>query len=250
MSSSTVIGSFKSKTDKLRKETDLKKLLKLNAKLNTQAEQAIKQNIGIVPTTATITQRVETDINRMRDEVIRRLSGSLGENQAKQFALRYILSPNDLVAFYYDMDYFLKQLQPDRPLTASYFYNEYVRWKRLSNIDATYDRIYNFITEGDYTAQEEKDLKKKLKEAFKKAEKDRDPTPLMDLQKNFLSGAGICTLDPTIQTEVSRLAHVGKTRVLESGLTPSLQSKYIRQLEDAMHTFDMGTIKKIAGGRL
>lgn len=202
MSSSLLIGSFKNKADKMRKEQDYKKLLRLQARLNKQSEQMIKMPVSLPPST-TIEQEVEMDINQMRNSILSRISSILGDSGAKRFVYRYLQASGELDYFFDNMDDFIKILRYDRPLNASYLFNIYTRWKQRR-----------------------------------------------ELQKDQMTGMGYGSLQPTIQTEVDRMGHDARQRVLNSGLTPTQMYRYIAEVEDAITQLDMGRLIKIAGGRL
>lgn len=202
MSSSLLVGSFKSKADKMRKEQDYKKLLRLQAKLNKRSEQIIKSEVNL-PTPPTIEEQVEMDVNQLRSAIITRLTGIIGDSGAKRFVYRYLQASGELESFFDNMDDFIKILRYDRPLNASYLFNIYTRWKQRRQ-----------------------------------------------LQLDQMTGMGYASLQPTIQTEVDRMGHDARQRVLNSGLTPSQMYRYINEVEDAMTQLDMGRLIKIAGGRL
>lgn len=133
MSSSLLIGSFKSKSDKMKKEQDYKKLLRLQAKLNRISEEKIKTEV-VVPSPPTIEQQVEMDMNKIRDVIITRLTGILGDSGAQRFVYRYLQGSSELEYFFDNMDDFIKILRYDRPLNASYLYNIFTRWKQRRQV--------------------------------------------------------------------------------------------------------------------
>jgi len=129
MSASVGIGSFKSKADKERKESDYRKYLRLQAKLNQQAEQVVRIPLPLPETTA-IAAEVERDLNKTREMVLNALRPYLGQPGALRFIYRYIAAPRDLDTFYSNMDEFLRyvRVDPGRPLTPPYLYSIYSRW--------------------------------------------------------------------------------------------------------------------------
>lgn len=66
-------------------------------------------------------------------------------------------------------------------------------------------------------------------------------------QDQTIQGSGMTTLYPTIQTEVERMGHDARIRVLNSGLSPVQMRKYLEMVEDAISQFDMNTLLRIAG---
>ena len=210
MSASVGIGSFKSKADKERKESDYRKYLRLQARLNKQAEQVV--NIPIpLPETTIITQEVERDLNKTRESILNALRPYLGQSGALRFIYRYISSPADLDTFSTNMAEFLPyvRVDPARPLTPAYLFSIYSRWLQ----------------------------RKRARE-----DKQNATAPL--------SGGGYGTLDPTLQTEVDRMGHEAHRRVLNSVFSPSQMLKYSMATEEAMKQHDLDTLAKIAGGCL
>lgn len=127
MSSSSSIGSFKSKADMLRKEADYRKYLRLQAKLNSNAERAA-QVVTPIPLPIDMETEVQMDINQMRNAVVLRITPLLGQTGAQNFVYRYIYAKDDLMLFHSLMEEFLKIVQTDRPLNSNYLFNIYTRW--------------------------------------------------------------------------------------------------------------------------
>lgn len=127
MSVSLAVGQVKSKADLLRKELDYRKYLRLQAKLNKEAEKVPQMPI-LPPLPLDIPTEKEMDVNVMRNQIKNRLIPILGDKETGLFLGRYLRASDDLRVFYNLMDEFIPILRFDRPLNANYLFNIYTRW--------------------------------------------------------------------------------------------------------------------------
>lgn len=202
MSSSAGIGSFKNKRDYQRQLSDAMKLLKLQIKLNKNAELASQRNVFLPPpvTVQTEVQREQTNTQQQIVQVL--TSRFFTPTQAQRFVYQFLSLPTDLEEFATYMTEFLPYVKiQDKPMTPAYLNNIWKRW--ISR---------------------------------KKVEQDK-----------AVEGAGMTTLYPTIQTEMERMGHDARVRVLNSGLRPMEMRKYLDMVEDAISQFDMHTLLRISG---
>ena len=127
MSVSLAVGNLKSKADLLRKEMDYRKLLRLQAKLNANAERVAQLPIE-QPIPLDIPTEKEQDTNALRFQIINRFTPILGDKETKVLLGRYFRAPSDLRLFHGFMDEFIPILRYDKPLNANYLFNIWTRW--------------------------------------------------------------------------------------------------------------------------
>lgn len=127
MSVSLAVGQVKSKADLLRKESDYRKYLRLQAKLNTDAEKVPQMPI-LPPLSLDVPTEREMDVNAMRFQIKNRLIPIMGEKETNLFLSRYLRASDDLKVFFNLMAEFIPVLRFDRPLNANYLFNIYTRW--------------------------------------------------------------------------------------------------------------------------
>lgn len=135
MSVSLAVGKVKSKADLLRKELDYRKLLRLQSRLNADAEKVSQLPVQ-QPLPLDIPTETNINLNMMISQVRKRLLSILNEKEANTFLYRYVRAKDDLAQFYKYMDEFIPivRYDPDRPLNANYLFNIYTRWLQRKKI--------------------------------------------------------------------------------------------------------------------
>jgi hypothetical protein len=161
MSVPYLVGNFTSKADYDRKKADLKKLLKLQIALNTEADRASMRTAGIMegvrPAPIPEVEVSETllDYNAQRQQAIEYAKEKLKATDALTFVDKYLKDLDDLVEFNRSWGDFQEAIQNVQMVDASYMNTLWKKFlKQAAAGSSDYASVANLQQEVDQAARD------------------------------------------------------------------------------------------------